>query len=396
MRSARTFLPHFMVLAILGGITISTGKIVTTLFALHLGATGWQLGLIGAVESAGMALVTLPAGWLIARYGARRVYFLSSLGPLLLNLVLPWVGFWYAIAAIRAVIGLCIPFRIVSMNSAFLERLADIGHAKAGWYRASQSIGMGLLGPSIALTTVAGDRFVLAYVAVAAGFAALAVYGQWVLPERMAPPPDNTGLLRHARELLRDRDVAESCSVEWLASATQSMFSTFIVAAAIQVHGLGRVEAVQLLTVQGMTNVAALFGLGALCSGLSRRQGYGLSLGLAALSLILLGFANGFFVLALGTVLLCLGSAINHLINMRHLGQRPGGKSQIASLYNLAGMAGNTCGALLGGLISTVVGLGWLYPAWLPCLLIMAGLIAIRSRQLARQAPLAPQHQTVF
>ena len=47
----------------------------------------------------------------------------------------------------RLLIGLCIPFRIVAMNSAFLRQLKRIGNDKAGWYRGSLTLGMGLLGP---------------------------------------------------------------------------------------------------------------------------------------------------------------------------------------------------------------------------------------------------------
>ena len=109
--SDNRFLASFIVLSLVSGLTIGLGKIVTTLFALSLGATPFQVGIVSAMESVGMMLVTVPAGFIIARYGSRSVYFLASLGPLLVNLVMPFSASWAALAAGRGLIGLCIPFR---------------------------------------------------------------------------------------------------------------------------------------------------------------------------------------------------------------------------------------------------------------------------------------------
>ena len=382
MLSPRGFLPNFMLLAVLSGITISMGKIVTTLFALHLGASGWQLGLIATVESLAMALVTLPAGHLIARFGARRVYALSSIGPLLLNLLLPLTSLWYALLAVRGLIGLCIPFRIVAMNSSFLEQMQQLGPARAGWYRASQSTGMGLLGPLLA-AALAPAGFAVAFVAVAAAFALLALYGQSVLPHAASTVDTGprTPWWPQMRALLRQPGIAESCSVEVLGNATQALFGTFIIASALQVQHLPQALAVRLLLAQGATNVLGLFLLGGLVAGLSRRRGYAIALTLALLAMLLLGTAGGFWQLAAGGVLLSAGLAVNHVLNVQQIGRHPGGKSHIASLYNLAGMSGNALGGLLGGGLSALLGLRWLYLGWIPLLLLCAALIACNSQR---------------
>ena len=120
MNSSRTsFLLNFMLLAAFSGATIGMAKIVTTLYALHLGANSMQVGIISAMESLGMIVLTLPAGFVIARYGARRVYFLASVGPMLLNLAIPMFGHWLWLAVARLLIGLCIPFRIVPFCSSY-------------------------------------------------------------------------------------------------------------------------------------------------------------------------------------------------------------------------------------------------------------------------------------
>ncbi|WP_230958412.1 hypothetical protein [Burkholderia cepacia] len=126
------FTGGFMLLALASGTTISMAQLATTLYALALGVDSARLGIIAAMEPLGIALMTLPAGLLVARYGARRVYFAASMGPMLLNLVVPYTGAWPLIALTQVLIGLCIPFRIVSINGVFLARLAQIGLARAG------------------------------------------------------------------------------------------------------------------------------------------------------------------------------------------------------------------------------------------------------------------------
>ena len=122
-----------------------------------------------------MVLLTLPAGFVIARVGARRVYFLASLGPLLLNLAIPLFAHWTWLAVARLLIGLCIPFRIVAMNSAFLRQLRHIGRDKAGWYRGALTLGMGLLGPLLG-NALSGGSFTLGFVVIGLCFGSMAVY----------------------------------------------------------------------------------------------------------------------------------------------------------------------------------------------------------------------------
>ena len=141
------FLVNFMLLATFSGATIGMAKIVTTLYALSLGANAMQVGIISAMESLGMVFLTLPAGFVIARYGAKPIYFVSSLGPMLVNLLIPLFSGWLWLALAQWLIGLFIPFRIVAMNSAFLRELKHLGLSKAGWYRGALTLGLGLLGP---------------------------------------------------------------------------------------------------------------------------------------------------------------------------------------------------------------------------------------------------------
>ncbi|WP_380872008.1 hypothetical protein ACFB49_29610 [Sphingomonas sp. DBB INV C78] len=374
--SDNRFLANFIFLSLVSGLTIGLGKIVTTLYALSLGATPFQVGVVSAMESIGMMVVTVPAGFIIARYGMRSVYFVASLGPLLVNLALPFSPSWIGLAIGRGLIGLCIPFRIVSMNSAFLERLKTLGPAKAGWYRGTLTGGMAIVGPAAATLLTQRLSPFICFLLVAGLFGLMGLFSLSFMPARQAPVEGAPGVLEELRMIVANADIAESCLIEFLSSATNSLFGTFIILLAAALPLLTAQDGIHVMLFQGVTAVAMLFLGGSLVDRFRTRTAYGLGLALATGALFAFGLAGGFTTLALGAVLLSAGSAIVHLVNMRMLAALPGGKSKIAGLYNLASMTGSSFGAIAGGLMSRAVPLQSIYLIWLPLLLL--GAIAVR------------------
>ncbi|MBM3114580.1 MFS transporter [Jeongeupia naejangsanensis] len=370
--SPRGFLLHFVLLAMLSGATIGTAKLVTTFYALHLGADAAQVGLISAMESLGMVLVTVPAGFLIARFGARRVYFIASLGPLLLNLLIPFTSVWYAIALTQLLIGLCIPFRIVSMNSAFLEHLKYAGSNRAGWYRAALVVGIGLCGPLAADLLGARLGHVGIFAVVAASFAVMAVYGHTFLPEARPSVEAPAGMIAGLRDMLRSPEIGNSCLIEVLAGATNALYGTFIVVVALQSLHMSKAEALQLVMVQGATSVLWLLGLGRVVGTLGARRVYPASIVSASAGLALLGLGGGFVPLAVGAVLMSLGAAMIHLLNMGQLSRHRMDKSRISGLFNLASMAGAFAGAMAGSVLNRWLPMQQVFLAWIPLVLLTA------------------------
>jgi ABC-type nitrate/sulfonate/bicarbonate transport system permease component/predicted MFS family arabinose efflux permease len=367
------FIARFVLLAIASGATIGMAKLVTTLYALEQGATAAQVGVISAMESLGMALFTLPAGFLIARFGARTVYGIASVGPLLLNLVIPLTSAWYWIALTQLLIGFCIPFRVVSMNSAFLGELQRIGVAKAGWYRAALLVGMGLCGPFAANALSGTLGYGWSFALVAASFGGMALFAQTFLPDEPAPAAaGGPGALAEIRSMLANVAIGESCLVEFVAAAARAAQTAFVVVIALQVLHLSQAEAVQLVMIDGAASVAALLGLGYLVRNVPEARQYAASVALSVAGLALLGVADGFATFAAGAVLLGIGSALVHLVNMGQLSRHPAAKSKISSLFNTASMAGGFGGAMLGSALSQWIGLQHMFLAWIPVVLLLA------------------------
>lgn len=380
------FLVNFMLLATFSGATIGMAKIVTTLYALSLGANAMQVGIISAMESLGMVFLTLPAGFVIARYGAKPIYFVSSLGPMLVNLLIPLFSGWLWLALAQWLIGLFIPFRIVAMNSAFLRELKHLGLSKAGWYRGALTLGLGLLGPLLGNQFSGEGQFHWAFVLISLCFGAMAVYSlsfwEGEPPSERAPALNLSAMFGEARGLLGHREIREPCAMEALNSATTSVFSTFIILYALQEAGLSQDRAVALVVIEGVGAVLALFGLGYVLRHLSQGLAYGLSLAFGMAALLLIGLSHGFAWLALAGVLLSLAAAALHLLNMNQLSQQVQDKSKVSGLFQLASMAGGFVGAMAGGALSYLIGLGPLFVCWALLILVIAAAWYTARRQV--------------
>ena len=190
-KQAAHFAWAFVALALVSGITIGMNKVLVTLMALRLEASSWQIGLLIGAESFSMMLMSLPAGALISRYGARRVYGLASLGAMVLYPLVAHAANWYMAAGFLFLAGICIPYRVVAMNSSWLERLPEVGASRAGWYRGTLMLGIGLLGPLSG--NLAADLFGVrgSYWITSALFAAMAAYGYGILAAaRPHPHPE--------------------------------------------------------------------------------------------------------------------------------------------------------------------------------------------------------------
>lgn len=383
-----------MLLSVIGGLTIGMGKVVTTFFALHVGATSSQVGFIAGIEATGRMLVTIPAGFIIARRGARVVYSLASLVPMVLNVVTPGLTLWYVIALTRGAIGLSIPFRVVAMNSAFLQQLSTLGASRAGWYRGSQSLGMTLLGPLLGGLLVQHGSYWGCYLLIAGLFAVMALFGNSFMPNVEPAPVEShgaaeQGMWSESLALLRNKAIRDSCLIEAIGSSTVSLFSTFILLLAINDLKVSQSLAVMLLVVQGITTVLVSFLLGFMVSGAARNIVQPLSFAMMVAGLLVIATAKLYLLVALGAVLLSAGGALIGLARTLQLSRMTISKGKISGVFNLATMGGTAFGALAGGVLAEVIGLRGLFLSWIP--LVVAAALFCRLRADDLNAPATVQ-----
>lgn len=385
---ARRFLSSFMVLASVSGLTIGMGRVVTTFYALSVGATTAQIGFISAAEALGKMIVTLPAGFLIYRFGARRIYSTATIGSMVLSLAVPITKLWYGVAVVRALVALCVPFRVVSMNSSFLQRLDEIGTHRAGWYRGSQSLGVSFLGPIAGGALVASTNYWVSYAVISVSFAFMALFSRTFLPEESAVETDdggNASPLRELVQMLRHARVGESCFIEFISSSITTLFTTFIIVLAVKVAGLNEHQAVFLVTMQGVAGVCSLFVLGPLLRSISVKAGYVIAIPGAVLALAMLGTMHSLLSLAIAALLLSMSAALVHLANMVELSGAMFSKSKLASVYNLSGMLGALFGSLAGGLLSQALGLDRMFLVWIAIVAAAAAACMVARRNCSSE-----------
>lgn len=367
------FTVAFMGLALISGVTIGMNKILVTLLALHLNVESWQIGLLIGAESLSMMLMSLPAGIYISRFGARQVYAVSSIGAMVLYPLIAHASSWYIAALFLFTAGICIPFRVVSMNTSWLERLAEVGTSRGGWYRGTLMLGIGLLGPLIGNLSSARYGVQGSYWITSAMFALMSVYGYFILSPTRTLEIDGS-IKRSLGEMLRhltDPMVRQVCIYDGLGGAVRGFFATFIIVIAVRQFNWSAQQGVSIMVIEGATFVAVLLLLGALVARLGEKLSYNLGHASLILGLLFLGFSHGLTGLIIGAVLQAVGQGLNHLVNVSRLAHSGKNMGHISGLFTMVGMAGGFFGATLGGLLSKGFVLQDIFLFWIPLWLLV-------------------------
>jgi predicted MFS family arabinose efflux permease len=349
----------YMALATMAGTTAGMLRALSPVFAIHLGASNAQIGVIAALESLGMAAMTLPAGVLVSRYGPRRIYVIASVIITSVYCLVPWSSSWILLGLGLCIGGSCMPFRIVSVSSSFLEQLKALGRSRAGWYSASGTVGTLLVGPALAtiLLTHYGPR--AGYLGVAFLFACMGLGGTIILKRRPAPGGP-TGFLQgfaQSARLLRDPVVSAICTIEVSTGMVFAFFTAFVVVTAIRQVGLSEPAAISVRMFEGLVAVATMSVGGFLVRERPLVWFYRFSLVLIVLGFVMLSQARSYTALVLATLLLGCGQGVTSLINIIRLSAGETPKSRVASLQLFSSMGGAFLGALLGALLSRYFGL---------------------------------------
>lgn len=366
--SAGRFTYAFVALALVSGITIGMNKILVTLLALHLNAESWQIGFLIGAESLAMMLMSLPAGIYISRFGARWVYALSSVGAMVLYPLIAHASTWYVAALFLFIAGICIPFRVVSMNTSWLERLPEVGASRGGWYRGTLTLGIGMLGPL--LGNVASEHFGMrgSYWITSGLFAFMSVYGFYILSRtRAAETRGNVGQnLRGMLAHLADPIVRQCCIYDGMGGLVRGFFGTFIIIIAVRQFHWSAQEGVTIMVVEGSAYVAVLLLLGSLATRMGETLTYNLGHASLIIGLLFLGLSHGIVGLYIGAVLQAVGQAFNHLVNVKRLAHTGRNIGHVSGLFTMVGMAGGFAGATLGGLLSSGFALQDIFLFWIP------------------------------
>jgi ABC-type nitrate/sulfonate/bicarbonate transport system permease component/Na+/melibiose symporter-like transporter len=352
----------FMLLAVLSGITIGMIKAATPLFALGLGASAAEIGLIAGSQPIGMALVSIPIGLAIGYVGARRLFILGSLVGGLIYFFVPFANTPFWLLAATAAASVFMPMRFVSIHSDFFHHLATAGPAQAGWLRGSQLLGAFVIGPVIGGFLVERIDFLGAYWLIGLSFLLTVFVARSVLSgkaeARRRRSEAAKPIFQQLKIIFTHREIVETSLIELVANAGLLFYAVFVVVLAIGRFHHTQAEATALLSIQGVSYMAALFLLGGWLERLGKELFYLLSFGTAIAALLMLGTASVTLQLWVGAALLGFGLGLISIANVVRQAaiSTELGRGNVAAASGLAGPAGAVVATLGGGALSQHIG----------------------------------------
>src|SRR4030095_9408706 len=89
--AARGFLHVLIARSLLMGLSIGYSRVITTLYAVKMDASGWMLAAVAVSQSIGMLALAPSAGRWVDLHGARVVFVLGSAWALVICLLTPLV-----------------------------------------------------------------------------------------------------------------------------------------------------------------------------------------------------------------------------------------------------------------------------------------------------------------
>lgn len=371
------------------GTVNGLSRVAMPLFAAHLGAPAWQVGLVGGLGYAGMLTLALPMGAWVDRHGTRAPFVRGVLVAALFYALLSQATLpWQAVAG-AAVLGLVLPFRVIPAHTEFLALLPQLSAAKAGWNRGANTVGMFFAGPALAAAVIAAAGFMPVFMLASAGLLLVWPIGRRVLqgPQARAAGHADQPLWQRVRAQLglvaTHADLRRTMAIDFLTQMTVAYFVVFAVVQATRRFGMPLQAAAGLVTLQGATFVLLLFMGAGWTMRLREDARYACAFALLAAQGLLCAGGNGPWAMWLGAALLGVGMALQGLTSTHRFAQllQRYGRGRISGLGSIGPPAGGVLGAVAGGVVSqhwgTEAGFGLL--GTVHALLLVAQLVRLRA-----------------
>ncbi|MEI6757925.1 MAG: MFS transporter [Chlorobium sp.] len=366
-------LMQFMIFSVVGGMGMGVAQMAITLYAIELGATAAQIGLIGGVQGVGLLLTVLPIGILVDHVGPRKVFITGALTSAILYLLFPFARTSNALLCIVALIGFFAAFRFIPMTSVFLEFVRMVGSEKAGWQRGSHSFGLVFLGPLCGASISKYFGFNVTFYFVSASVVLLVFLATSIFPDtKRAAAVTFAEKYGHFKEFFKDRNILEASCAEALALATFSCFNAFIVVIAMRVFHLTAQVASLFVSIEGVIFIATLFSLGRVLDKLGQQRFYLTSIAVVVTGLLLLSSVWHPLFLVAGTVLVGIGLGMFNLVNVTRAAHANSEKGKTAALFSMFTMLGVIVGPIIGGVTAELFGSWSVFLLFIPLHLLLA------------------------
>jgi len=364
---------QFMLLSVVGGMSMGMAQIAVTLYAVALGATSSQIGMIGGMQGIGLLFTVLPIGFLVDHVGPRKVFIFGAVTSSIIYLFFPFANSSQALCFFVAVAGFFTAFRFIPLSSVFLEFVRKVGNDKAGWQRGSHSFGLVFLGPLFGASMSKYLGFNATFYLVSAFVLLLIIGAVAIFPETKGSAGRSIGeRLSDVRELFKDRNILEASGAEALALATFSCFNAFIVVLAIRVFHFSTQTASLFVSIEGLAFIATLFTFWRLLGRLEERHFYLTSIAFVVAGLTLLSCIWHPAFLVTGTILIGIGLGMFNLINVTRIANASVEKGKIAGIFAMFTVLGSIIGPVIGGFAGEYFGIQAVFLIFIPLYLGLA------------------------
>ncbi|MGV6872841.1 MFS transporter [Pseudochelatococcus sp. B33] len=378
--AANRFFIVFALLASLMGTSVGVAKLATALYAIELGASAAQFGMIVAGQMFGTLFMSIPTGFLVDHFGPRRLFILGSGLAGATYALIPFGAHAAFLLGCIVAISFFMPLRFVSLNTVFFEQIRRMGSAKAGWYRAMHMSGQFLIGPSVAVGLIALLSFAGTWWALAASFAVTIAVSPLVLRRSETRPAEKRltedggrrlpirTFLAQLMELARHPELRWICVVDIFIESLMVFVTMFVVAIALQVFGMDSAGASAFVTAAGLAFIGALFWSDRLILSIGPRNSYLVGFSLAVVALLLQGSAATPASFWPGVVL--LGASLGllqtvTLLRVVRIGARFG-QGKVSGLIMMTSPLGSIIGGLVGAVAGHVTSLQTAFYAFVP------------------------------
>jgi len=356
-------------------------QLILPLYALKMGIGDAGIGLIRGIGPIGGLLTTLPGGFLIDRYGPRRVYIATGLLDVLFIVLLPTAQSRELLMIYLFVGGGVATTRWTALNSSFLERLDYFGLVRSGWMRAAMAVGLSFLGPLIGGQLVYYTSYPVSFCVIAG----LILLPLWFIPRFRTGEPhrvlqhenndSNTSILAEFRQLAGNRILLRTGIMQGVAMACNHAFLVFIIILLVKNLHYSPQVASLIISAQGIGAVLVMFWGGDLADRFRMQRVHVVCFLMEIFGLVAAGFFSNIWIIATGAVVLAMGAALLMATSYSQLARLEGKKGKISGFFFLITGTGVALGPVYGGYLASLFGIRAAFTGFLP--LVTAALLFI-------------------
>ncbi len=379
----------------LAGTAFGMSALMLPVYAVSLDAPTWIVGMIQAALMLGLLLTVLPAGFIADRFGSRRLYIFSSIALGAVVAAIPLISRPIFLLPIVLLMGALGSFNSAAANTAFLNRLNQIGRERAGWQKGAWTVGISLLGPLLAGYIMRTFGYPAVFNVIAVAWVAQGVAAYLLTSGRLlcrGRTSSRSGKFSQMRHLVSDRPLVGAAALEGICAATISTFSTFVTVMIVRKLDLGVGSAAFVISLQGIGYALMLFGGAGRVGRFSRVQMRILGFGGSAAAFAVFAVSPNIVWVAAGALVLGLAVGLLSLTNVAPLAESSSARGPLVGFYGMGLHTFAFAGVLAAGFTSQAGGLTavfWGVPALFLALALGVLIAAHMSRIVGTLAKIA-------